>query len=1066
MLKFTGERYLPEVDGQIELEHLHRYLLAARLVRGKAVLDIASGEGYGSDLLAKHAATVVGVDVSPETVEHARSRYSASPNLRFLVGDCSDIPLGDSVFDVVVSFETIEHHDKHEEMLKEVRRVLKPNGLLLISSPDRYNYSRATGYKNEFHVKELYRHEFEGLLSRHFKHVTMLGQRVAYGSFILPESKGGFVSHRRSQATVDESVGVVDPVYLIALTSDGRLPSPEGGLLDSPIEKSDLVIELQRRIAEREGQVSGLSHAVEARDVEIAELRGKVDGLSHAIEIRNAELEKERLASASRDAALSELRSVVEHLQERVGEGDNALKLRDAAYSDRVRELEEARHQAEVASRSLDELTRRYEQLRDEKVTAEITLLESQGRLQSLAAEAEARRSELTQVRNSSVQQVVEINARDVALNEARTCLAATAQALESSRHELAAERNRAAGLSAELAELNRRLLDAEESKQQQLILLQQAEAEHAREASALLAKIAEFKTEIGELQRSNSTHSESVAQAREYAQQLLTQNQAFALQLAGRAAEIDATHAQLAEMDADRQLLKEALAADRLRSVSYQQRVLELEGIVGDHRKIIQQIWSSRSWRMTKGFRFAGRLARGDWRGTVGAMRRFLGLVGAKPDASGMPTLPALAPLPPLATVAAASQASRESTLDATAAVESAQPIALPTAPGHRILLVSYYCPSRSHAGGLRILDLYALIRRKAPGTELHLYTHRRPSIDWSEDEVSSIFDRVYWSPTEELSAAGLTALAGEPQRFNVIDLQFHQAALDINAFRLMSQTILFTPMESLARFSFLQARSAFQATGRFPLRELARGFRAVAEEVVFSFRVDKVICVSRSDAAFLRAVTCLRSVQSLETGVSEIEFPGAGAGGQMRDLAATGRTVLYVAYFGSQTNVHALRWFLDHVHPSIVARVPGYRFIVVGRGDLSAFAGYAGPTVEFVGEVPRIAPYIESARVGIAPALSGSGFRGKVNQYALFSVPTVVSPLSAKGLAYQSGKDILIGRSAAEFADHCIALLLDEQLNLSIGAAARATCADKYTWESKWPAVARLYEIPVLTP
>src|ERR1700738_1690997 len=105
-MPFTGERYVPEVRGQIYYEHVHRYALALELARDLDVLDIASGEGYGAAYLAIAARSVVGVDVDPESVRHAASRYTAM-NLRFLAGLATRIPLPDASIDLVVSFETI-----------------------------------------------------------------------------------------------------------------------------------------------------------------------------------------------------------------------------------------------------------------------------------------------------------------------------------------------------------------------------------------------------------------------------------------------------------------------------------------------------------------------------------------------------------------------------------------------------------------------------------------------------------------------------------------------------------------------------------------------------------------------------------------------------------------------------------------------------------------------------------------------------------------------------------------------------------------------------------------------
>lgn len=992
MLQFTGERFLPEVEGQIELEHLHRYLIARRLVRGKSVLDIASGEGYGSVLLAAQAASVIGVDISREAVDHARVRYAAVSNLRFLVGDCADIPLKAASVDVVVSFETIEHHARHEEMLAEIKRVLRPDGLLVISSPDRYNYSLATGYENEYHVKELYRHEFEALLARHFKHTSLLGQRVAYGSIVLPEGRGGFVSFRKNGASVEESAGIVAPVYLIALASDSRLPQVHGGLFDSPLEQSDLVVEIQRRLAERDGQVVGLTNAVAARDIEVAELRGKLDGLGSALAIREDELARERAALQLRNGAYAELEGVNGQLRREIADLNQSITLLQAVIGDRVRERDER-------AQAYADLVRRHEELAAASTHRDALLHELQGRLQGLAAEAEASRAELSRLRELAVAKDAELRAGEAARAELRRRVEALAVEGERGRAEL-------------------------ESLGTQVSI--QDAALRAREVT--------------------------ISQVNE-------QLSAVRATLRSAEAERDGLRAGLDERSAEAASLQQALANAGVAHRAVDVELARVNAMLGESQKQLDQIFRSKSWRMTKAVRFLGRVSRGEWASVAGSLRRYLGLVRTPQRAEGGQRNEPSAPVAvqPLTRVTEhADVPVHVPSLVPAGAVEDAP------AARRRVLLVSYYCPSRSHAGGLRVLDIYALIKRRMPEVELHLYTHRRPSIDWSDADVERVFDRVFWSPHEELSAAGLEALAGSLPRYDTIDLQFHQAAFDLEGFRRHGARIVFTPMESLARFLFLQIRSSYATSPRLKVRELARSFRAVAEEVLFCFKADEVICVSRSDAAFLRMVTCLRSVKYLETGVSDIEFgDGAVAAIQPRRFDDTAPTLLYVAYFGSQTNVDALHWFLDRVHPILRRRVGGYRLQVVGRGDLSRFASFAGVDVELVGEVPRLAPYIASARVGIAPALGGSGFRGKINQYALFGVPSVVSPISAKGLAYRHGEDVLIGAAPEDFAAHCELLLTDRERNEQIGAAARATCLARYSWDAKWPQIEQLYSL-----
>jgi ubiquinone/menaquinone biosynthesis C-methylase UbiE len=186
-LTFTGERFLTECQGEMVYEHWHRYLLAREHAVGKRVLDVASGEGYGSHLLASVANSVVGVDLSAEAVAHASAKY-AKENLQYIAASCTQIPLPDASFDFIVSFETIEHIDEASQraFLAEVDRLLKPDGVFLISSPNRPEYSDKAGYQNEFHVRELDENELRGQLFRYWPYSYWAGQKLSFYSLIWP----------------------------------------------------------------------------------------------------------------------------------------------------------------------------------------------------------------------------------------------------------------------------------------------------------------------------------------------------------------------------------------------------------------------------------------------------------------------------------------------------------------------------------------------------------------------------------------------------------------------------------------------------------------------------------------------------------------------------------------------------------------------------------------------------------------------------------------------------------------------------------------------------------------
>jgi 2-polyprenyl-3-methyl-5-hydroxy-6-metoxy-1,4-benzoquinol methylase len=222
-LAFTGERFLPEVRGAIFFEHWHRYAVTAPLVRGKRVLDAACGEGYGTSLLASSAASAVGVDVSPEAIAHASERYAA-PNVRFLAASVTRLPLDDASVDAVVSFETIEHLAEQREMLAEFRRVLTPEGILVISSPNRPVYNHDADAANHFHVRELDRDELADLLAAGFPQQAWYAQRVLAQSAIWSQQAAGAASEF---VTLDGArAEPAPPMYflVIAAAQDAALP--------------------------------------------------------------------------------------------------------------------------------------------------------------------------------------------------------------------------------------------------------------------------------------------------------------------------------------------------------------------------------------------------------------------------------------------------------------------------------------------------------------------------------------------------------------------------------------------------------------------------------------------------------------------------------------------------------------------------------------------------------------------------------------------------------------------------------------------------------------------------
>lgn len=190
-LKWTGERLVTSVYNEDTIAHLHRYAIALDYVRDKDVLDIACGEGYGSFLLSKVSRSVTGVDIDESIINHAVDKYKYK-GLNFIKGTATAIPIPASSIDVVVSFETIEHLKEHDEMLLEIKRVLRPTGLLIISSPNKKTYSDDRNFTNKYHVKELYYEEFLSLIKKNFKNQHILFQKYFHGSVILSKTNSNF----------------------------------------------------------------------------------------------------------------------------------------------------------------------------------------------------------------------------------------------------------------------------------------------------------------------------------------------------------------------------------------------------------------------------------------------------------------------------------------------------------------------------------------------------------------------------------------------------------------------------------------------------------------------------------------------------------------------------------------------------------------------------------------------------------------------------------------------------------------------------------------------------------
>jgi glycosyltransferase involved in cell wall biosynthesis len=374
-------------------------------------------------------------------------------------------------------------------------------------------------------------------------------------------------------------------------------------------------------------------------------------------------------------------------------------------------------------------------------------------------------------------------------------------------------------------------------------------------------------------------------------------------------------------------------------------------------------------------------------------------------------------------------------------------------------ILLASYYAPTPAHAGGLRILDTYTMIRERCPDVRLTLFAPQHGNVDGDLGLLEGLFDEIHICRPEQFRADWLLQQLNDGQQFDLADLQFHQAGFMASELRTIARRTIFTPMETLSRFAFDEARAAARAG------QLAQGriFAAISdgamERKVIS-DVDMTVCVSDADASFLASIAGTDRVSFYPTGLSKIEFARELKTDYLPPAFEKKRNrLVFAAYFGSETNRYGLEWYLENVHPLVLAAVPDYDLAVVGRGDTSSLERYATPYVRFIGEVPNLAPVLEQAKAGLVLALNGSGFRGKINQYALCGLPSISTTLGATGLTYEPGTDILIADGVEQFSKTCIDLLLNDDKGVALATKARQRALEYYSWGGIWPRIAAIY-------
>lgn len=279
--EYTGERFVPGIeDKKLAIEHLQRYKSITGLVEGKRVVDIACGEGYGTAILADKAAEIVGIDIDSGAVKRAQDKYNRT-NLSYRVGSVEHIPEEAASVDVIVSFETIEHVSQklQQAFLRECARVLKPDGILIMSTPNKEIYSDRYNYFNEYHVHEFYYEEFLHFLQQKFAHVKVYNQAFQVVSLLNDCAN----NEQNLKYFTDEDYESKGKYYIaIASNQPINLPAISSLYMGEEGEYERLI----QRILQLQSEEEKRNHHIHNLDEEIA------NNCARIMELQNGEIER------------------------------------------------------------------------------------------------------------------------------------------------------------------------------------------------------------------------------------------------------------------------------------------------------------------------------------------------------------------------------------------------------------------------------------------------------------------------------------------------------------------------------------------------------------------------------------------------------------------------------------------------------------------------------------------------------------------------------------------------------------------------------------------------------
>jgi len=348
-----------------EYAQLHRYGIAIDLVPGKKVLDLGCGDGKGTFIIAQNADSAIGVDSRPEMIKHATSRY-AGENLSFLMGSLARIPIPDNdCFDVVLCFNDLHSIKEWQELLQEVKRLIKPDGFFLSALTNFEFSNQKKGWIKEAFWGGLHLNDFRSLLSSHFENVQISGQGVFTSSkvfsllnssdhqkdLVLKKDASGLVFSTAEKEQAHAFIAVSSKAQTENLPLNSHLTDITNTLiqhqeslgeelrsdltkqhkkrvqLESTLEQKDYqVVQLQTALEQRDYQVVQLQTALEQRDYQVVQLQT-------ALEQRDPKIANLQSVLIKKNGEIKRLQSTIDQKDKEIDQKDKEIDQKDGEFA-------------------------------------------------------------------------------------------------------------------------------------------------------------------------------------------------------------------------------------------------------------------------------------------------------------------------------------------------------------------------------------------------------------------------------------------------------------------------------------------------------------------------------------------------------------------------------------------------------------------------------------------------------------------------------------------------------------------------------------------------------------